>query len=359
MSAVYSMHPPVNAEQPSRSIDQRIQRLYPIWEAQRSEIQTARLKLKYLEYDRGALSHMSASDWDASLQDIENAFNVDGHSGIEREIAKLYSTHGRQASPLWYDVELLVDGRKVRDRRWKSGTLVRDIGFDGEREVHFAVDSSQANVFHGESNMVKLGLHDLRRVPQAFVIEGQVDVSETENTLIVLRSHHDTRAGPGQHKAVFNLPSGTVREWRSTIGGEVRGVESYFGISEFPGGISFPALAVNASFVAEHLAELYVSCVEDAQFNVAISDGEFKVPAPAGTAIVDLRDLNAVRGTTLTVPSNDVAMDGLQRLDTPVDDQGKPTWSVSVPSVIVINLAFLLFVIGVLLIRKARGDKSI
>ncbi len=110
-----------------------------------------------------ALESENGLAFDVAVESLQEAMLQQPEVEDQQQHAEFYvnavndalAQHSYDASSRWQDFSLVIDGQRRHFRLFKrgSGELVRDVSFDGQREVQHFADSGQANVFLGKSHI--------------------------------------------------------------------------------------------------------------------------------------------------------------------------------------------------------------
>ena len=147
--------------------DQVLAGLAKQWEAQRSEIQTARISVAFFHYFPAEGPPLSQTECLRFIAELEKT--VGSGVGVDqlKELTASLPIEPYQRN--WKELTILVDGERVRNittLKSRDGTLETwDSAFDGKHEVQHLGDSEQASVFRGRSRWRLYYPADVRFLP--------------------------------------------------------------------------------------------------------------------------------------------------------------------------------------------------
>lgn len=341
----------------SQGNEQELDRLWAIWKSRQDEIQTAHVQFKYLIHSCRP-NQPTVEQVDSLLTDIPAAIQQDGFEGIQRVVHAFLQLAKIPKPEQWYDVDLYVDGQRLRNRMRYIGTdeLSRDVAFDGERSVHYWANNEQADVVVGQPKFAVITLASLRHVPHEMQTP-YLRLTELHPPLATIVATSETTTS--QRESIVSIDTGAVIESRTSLDRKPRKSIIYLEHREYPGGILFPSVIVSCEFTSDHVRVLEAFYVEDATFNTGLAPDAFTIPAPAGVTVLDHSDPTSERprGKTINAPSADLLTDAPIIFEKMATSRRVVLPTFNWPLVMVANIGLVMLVVGIWLFRRSVGDR--
>lgn len=251
-----------------------------IWNAQRSEILSARIEYRVARRGPAADKPITVADFRALLGDAE----ISSPNGVDRLVRKL-DPHATPESPVSVAQELTVKGNWQRvsspadgDERTEVRTDLADIRIRGG-------GSTQIDVYApGDCPVSMTSLGGLRMIPDTVEPDESVKVSEIENDWIAIESPH------GNLRIVTDLNSGFVHEYSKGTETGSMSLTLQYGPTQYANGIVFPECRVDGVFKDGVLSLFTITLITKAQCNIHIANEAFDVAGRVGSKIIDYRD---------------------------------------------------------------------
>ncbi len=252
------------------------------WEAQRVEIQTARVEILYWSsLARGSVDWVSASKiLDKFVSECTTNADAAKRENIVYECVK--SLNGQ---PIvwevndWPQMLIVQDGTEVRNTVSRNGSLISDYAFHDGHTVEFMPGLNGAIMDPGNSNNLsaRRGASFIRETPPAN-LDWQLAASPLgQSTDLSV----DFENGPLKIRAAFDLESKILTAM------EFSGRTSMRRCQLRPiGGILVPQMGVDVTFRKEHVRSITAFIVRNAEFNEIVEDKELSIDVPKGATVM-------------------------------------------------------------------------
>jgi hypothetical protein len=263
---------------PRASAEDPLEGLNNIWKAQRSEIVSAKIRCRMVR--TSDVKPLTVEELEKSIEGVNLAAKPDD---LRVVLGKLLSKPVDGQAVLWGVREMIYDGAKSKEVPVSGGGAT--LATDGQHVVERTDYNKRVYVsIPGVPRQHMTSLSEFRFVPDerlrlklAGNVAGRLKLEqETENGRTVLLVDRDSGA---VHECISYMANGHPARCL---------LQSQFAV--YPGGATFPLLVVDGAFgMGGKLRWMSLTAIEDAEFNVQVPEGAFKVAVPPGTVMVDQR----------------------------------------------------------------------
>lgn len=259
------------------------------WNSQKSSASTSRITF-YESFFDCRKSKLSVED----VVEIVDGLELSRDEKVIEELVEKFN-------PEFFKEQQAHDQKKQKWSMWEKRTLISDgfrersTGEDDEhvvaRGLHLMQSRSNNEITCYEQGQCDYHYHQLDwflAVPPEKVLQDVVSIEEGELT-------HTLRWKSGGWMNVDAESQLPIDEEIVSASGEILKKTFYRERSVYPGDVLIPAIRIEISFRESLARHVMVTVVEDARFNVDISESEFVLPAAANSTLADLRN-NKRRG---------------------------------------------------------------
>ena len=253
------------------------------WSSQESSAATARIVFYETFFDCRK-SKLSAED----IAGIVNGLNLSHDEKVIEELIQ-------KLNPEFFKKQQAHDQKKQKWNLWKKWTLIDD-GFrervtneDKEHVIahglHLVSDRLNHEINCYERGQCEYHYYQLNwflDVPSVKLLQNVVSIDESDSKLTLRR-----KSGSWMVLDVdSHLP---IDEELISSSGELMKKTFSREFAVYPGDVALPAIRIEISFRDSLAHHAMITVVEDARFNVDVSESEFVLPAVAKTSMADYR----------------------------------------------------------------------
>ena len=263
---------PLNAIERQEAIEQ----LTAGWEARRSEIATAEIRYRQVRF-----SIEEPTLTPEQVREIVERINVGEHPEQLRELTRELKRSPWTIEPPWAVSRMVYDGLRTRyeqgvHRQVRSAEL--DMIYDGDNE--------QVSVFpRGKSGRRYAYLKEFRWVPTDRMDLDLFEMSRPAPNRIGI--HLRT----GADRGLLDAESGLRLHMQSFHPESTEPSMEYWeqGTVQYPGGVLFPSGSVEAQYREGLLSSFWIRLIDEANFNIDLSEAEFQLACQEGDVVLDYR----------------------------------------------------------------------
>jgi beta-lactamase regulating signal transducer with metallopeptidase domain len=206
---------------------------------------------------------------------------------LRRVVAEMYDDTTQFGDRPWSEAELFVDGAKVRESGVESDEgKIRTHITDETLSLQWSAGNAQINIEPiRDSHLAQTTLSDFREIAPFFNERAQI---RRENGQFLMTSG-ESKQGLIREVVADEVTGFMMRDSMHHRDGQTTFETIWQGWQTSRSGIPFPRLVIRLNF-REGIAErAQFLIVHSAEFNISLAPSLFKMGAPAGSVIVDLR----------------------------------------------------------------------
>jgi hypothetical protein len=254
-----------------------VQEIKDTWATQAAAVQSARVRVRYVfRLARSGLAHSEVSTAFDRLMATEKRGDVAAlHRELQEVVARIID---EDALKEWWIVEIVVDGKNVRNTAISNGQVWRDAAFHNGQHVEFFAKSGFGLVGSGPNKAVLLDVRDIRVVPSTKLAWSVTSANEPGQ--LTLEHGEGSEVMRVTVDKATKMPLRVSSSWLE----QVRG-----GYQKFEGGVWSPTYGIDAQFGGGTVRNVDAFIVESATFNPRIDPSEFSVKLASGARMSDQR----------------------------------------------------------------------
>ena len=257
---------------------EEFERLQKLWDAQQSDINTARVKFRQIAIGGHHLTEQLARD---RINELVLAADLAGDPNSLKTLLEDLCGPSKLIKP-WATGVLYIEGDSRRYEHASVSGAVTVHVISPKKEVYFDGRTMQMDVYGpGGSKVFAPKLNDLRYVGSAPAEPFEM-ITDPEGMLVLQNSHL---------RMVVDKDTGALHRVarKNRMGDIVREVLQERWMS-YADGVVFPTVVSTASYKSDGLLQtLKISVLEEAEFNVRMPEGLLELSSRPGTWVWDYR----------------------------------------------------------------------
>jgi hypothetical protein len=259
--------------------------LRALWKSQHTEITTARIRFQGYRNNLSEMHRLTSQQ----VRDIFQAADLGNHpENFPRLVGRLQRQMDIQ-SPPWSTIEFFLEGTRMREN-WYEGRGVTTLAFDGKQVISYS-EGSRTAILNTLGNNRRGGwtLQDFRLVPLLDVKEMVVERRENGVAHIKVGPVPD-RPKLGGGRMAVDEATGLIQHAESRhVDGRLGYDRFQGGFRTYPGGIQFPSYSARVDYYNQGEIDVWLTLIDEAEFNTPLPDGTFTVAVGAQTNVIDHR----------------------------------------------------------------------
>ena len=211
---------------------------------------------------------------------------LDGATALSR-VPQILTDKGKKVwADAWGDHVLRSVGVKMIETYTFQKKLSYCRYYDGEVDLHYDASNKQADVYRrNESRLARIGVNDLQIIPPSGDLLAALTKVEVR---FPFPRQEIVRLEDSQVLIDAKTSTGFIYRFRRSQPNYERN-SFQFDPTTYPGGIDVPRVLITCSS-RDHVLQLAdVVAIDEARFNEAFQPGDFNLPLPMGTHILDYR----------------------------------------------------------------------